>query len=576
MEQELADTKEEKRLAEFAEARAEQLAIARGEALYKCQERLTEAERQQVQLADVLKLTLDKLGMGLTPSPAPMSSQEYQRSPGQLLDRPAGPLFASAHGLAIDTSTTMLAPRNTTDVAAIHNQQHSASEPDTPLSGFTVYSNELHESPAADGVKPHSRADSPTYHTNNNSDRANNENGQQQQRQYVENPRPRNATNWRDISEVVQRSSNSQSPDCVTPCGPVAVNSNGNGALAVAGTNNSQLHADLEADRLAKLIIPHLEASQLESLVRFGASLGSPTLASPTMQRHLIDALRKSRTEERREYHDHFHQQQKEQQLMPAPQMPVAHHDAPERFVPFAMPAPAQCVQPRPSMQQYGGPLSQAAGWTSPGLNGSSAHHIKTVFENAPGGSGVGTGGENGFYKPFSAAAAIAPETNNYNNNTNQEQDGVAMPAPRPKKTTFKINTATARAGQQQQHAVASPFSQDGDTIKAVMQQGIQLDERIITNDGVPEDDRFARQRRAAERLAAKINSKLPPEYQTADPLGLRNKGQQTSRNASATNVVASRSTSSTSTRSSGGTGAKRAPKGSLRRQQTERYCLAN
>ncbi|KAG7673292.1 hypothetical protein Ndes2526B_g03277 [Nannochloris sp. 'desiccata'] len=574
MEQEIAEVKEDKRLAEFAQARAEQLAIARGEALYKCQERLTEAERQQVQLADVLKLTLDKLGMRLTPSPAPTASQEYERSPGQLLDRPAGPLFASAHGLAIDRSATMLAPRNTTEVALYPKQQYSssASEPDTPLSGFTVYSNELHDSPGAAGARPDSRAHSPTYYNNNNSDNAkDNEQQYQQQRQYLEKPRPSSATKWKDISEVVQRRSNSQSPDCTTPLGPAAMHVNGNNStLAVSGANSGQLDADSEADKLAKLIIPHLQASQLESLVRFGASLGSPALASPTMQRHLMDAIRKSRTEERAEYHERMHQQ--EQKLLPAPQMPVAHHApprAPENAVP-SLPAPAQCLQARPPMQQHGGPLSQATGWTSPGLNGSPAHHIKTVFENAPSGSGVGTGGENGFYKPFSAAATTAPDTKT-NNQKNQTRDGVAMPAPRPKKTTFKIITAAAPPGQQQ-HAGSSSLSQDGDTIKAVMQQQFQHDGSINTNDAVPEDDRFARQRRAAERLAAKINSKLPLEYRTADPLGLGNKGyHQMSRDASATNVVASRATSSTSTSSGGsGTGGTRAPKGSLRRQQAE------
>lgn len=570
MEQELADSKEEKRLAEFAQARAEQLAIARGEALYKCQERLTEAERQQVQLADVLKLTLDKLGMGLTPSPAPTASQIYERSPGQLPNRPAGPLFASAHGLAIDTSTTMLAPKDTTDVAANQDQQYSASEPDTPLSGFTVYSNELHDSPGAAGPRPDSRAHSPTYYPNNNSDNSN-DNGQhyQKQRQYIEKSRPSSATKWKDISEVVQRSSNSQSPDCATPLGPSTVNSSGNGAIDVAGVSN----IDSEADKLANLIIPHLQASQLESLVRFGASLGSPTLSSSTMQRHLVDALHKSHTEKQGEHHDSLHQN--EQQLLPAPQMPIAPPPPPppgrENVVP-SMPAPAQRSQPRPPTQQYGGPLSQAAGWTSPGLNGSSAHHMKTVFENATRGSGVSTGRENGFYKPFSTAATIAPETRTNNNiDQNQAQGGVAMPAPRPKKTTFKINSAAAPLGQQQ-HAGASSLSQDGDTIKAVMQKGLPHDGIMNTNDGVPEDDRFARQRRAAERLAAKINSKLPPEYQTADPLGLGNRGHQRSRDASATNVAVSRATSSTSTRSSG-SGGRRAPKGSLRRQQSEAYC---
>lgn len=71
MREEVVKARNEKRQAEFGQARAEQLAIARGEALYRCQERLADAEQQQVQLADVLKGALNKMGMDMTPSPAP-------------------------------------------------------------------------------------------------------------------------------------------------------------------------------------------------------------------------------------------------------------------------------------------------------------------------------------------------------------------------------------------------------------------------------------------------------------------------------------------------------------------------
>jgi hypothetical protein len=573
MEQELAEAKEEKRLAEFAQARAEQLAIARGEALYKCQERLTEAERQQVQLADVLKLTLDKLGMGLTPSPLPQS--EYERSPGQLPDRPAGPLFASANGLAVDT-----------DLASVDHQkqQHhssSASEPDTPLSGFTVYSNELHDSPGAAGRD--SRARSPTYYTNIDNER-------QQRRQYLESLRPSSATKWKDISEVAAPGNNrSSSPDCATPLGAAPLTAPLNGTLA---TTAAGVDADAEADRLAKLIIPHLQASQLESLVRFGASLGSPTLASPQMQRHLVAALRKSRNEEG----FNEDQQQQQQRRMnyqqpdiapPRPSIAQAPR-APEEHIAPAMPAPV-VLPPRPLMQQQqqqhypgnvagGGPLSQAAAWASPGLNGSSAHHIKTVFENATqlqggagGGGNSGGNGENGCYRPFSAAATTASE--NANNNQ-ARSDALAMPPPPPlpKKTTFKIVGSAAPPRQEQQHystataAIDSSLAtSDGSTIKAVMQQNQY-------NSSVNDDDRFARQRRVAERLAAKINSKLPPEYRTADPLGLSTDNINT--NNTSKNVVQSRAISASTSTSSGGSGngGKRAPKGSLRRQQAEAY----
>lgn len=180
------------------------------------------------------------------------------------------------------------------------------------------------------------------------------------------------------------------------------------------------------------------------------------------------------------------------------------------------------------------------------------------MFENATTSTDGGVG-QNGFYKPFSAAA-IASETEHKSNKELRDADALAMPAPPPRKSTFKFGAAHPSAAYPGLALPSSSVDSDGERIKAVMMPG-------QGNNGVPDDDRFARQRRAAERLAAKINSKLPPEYQTADPLGLGSKGQVRSRTTT-DGVSASIAASSTSA----GSGARKPPKGSLRRQQAEAF----
>ena len=60
----LEDVSEQLRRSEFARERAESLAKARGVALMKCQEALSDAEEQQVQLSGLLRNALEQLGVG--------------------------------------------------------------------------------------------------------------------------------------------------------------------------------------------------------------------------------------------------------------------------------------------------------------------------------------------------------------------------------------------------------------------------------------------------------------------------------------------------------------------------------
>lgn len=486
MAQDVTAAREAQRKAEFAEAKAEQLAIARGEALYRCQERLTEAQTQQVQLAEILKVTLDKLGMGLTPSPA-SSVHLRELSPGLLADRPIGPLF----------------PPSILHIPGEHMRSHSPqSQPDTPLSGFTVYSNDLHDSPTAESRPSEGNSEHPTTDSGGSS------------------------TKWKDISEVARTSP----------------------------TSSGQQHRALEAQqnsgarRLASAnTVPRMEASQMDSLVRVGASIASSARESSVTQQ-VYDTLRSIEREMRPVKSQQGATRPAEagaQRLTNAPAVVSQRRDLPG---------------PGPSR---GGPLSQASGWTSPGLNGAS-QHMTTVFNSS---------GDKAFYTPFGAAAPSSSgrtsagppaPTSGASDKTRLEENKRmvgSMAAPLPRKSTFKLGQIT-----QVQGPAMSNASGDGQgTIKAIMSPEVRhayglhkQPAALEYSGGVPEDDRFARQRRAAERLTQKINSKLPPEYRTADPLLLL---------GPVSRPLSGGMASSGSGGSSCGSARKKAPKGSLRRR---------
>ena len=63
------------RQAEFARARAEAIATARGEALMHAQEATREAQAQQAQLEELLQLACERLGLEVVPTPGPAPDQ---------------------------------------------------------------------------------------------------------------------------------------------------------------------------------------------------------------------------------------------------------------------------------------------------------------------------------------------------------------------------------------------------------------------------------------------------------------------------------------------------------------------
>lgn len=115
----LQKTREQLRKLEFANERAESMAVARGAALMKCQEALSDAEDQQVQLSGLLRSALEQLGVGETRS---MNT----------------PCTNHSHHSSMRFRYSNITPPS-------RHQRPASSLKDTPLTGFTVYSNPVSE-----------------------------------------------------------------------------------------------------------------------------------------------------------------------------------------------------------------------------------------------------------------------------------------------------------------------------------------------------------------------------------------------------------------------------------------------
>lgn len=512
MQQELQVTKKEKRALEFAKAKVEALASARGHSLMRCQQAVKAAEEQQVQLSEVLRLALDKLGLGVKTPDSACMSQDYkhtaeaapadhrgtaadcQRQEAVAVEHPAAQLFMS--------------PPPQHSVAQQRPASAESASRQSP-SGFTVYSNELSDTPLA---QPTADAEEECA----------------------------SATKWRDISEVV-----AQSPASAVATPPTIGEQQAAVAVAV----------EEHARRLAQMIIPQLETTQLESLVNIGASMASPSYLPQDVRQKMLQTLASSQ----------------ELNIVEAPK------DVQQAVAPVeTVAAPARTLP------------SEPAGWTSPRQNLPTLH-VDAVLQDTDG----------DFYAPFGSSAPRsqppqrpvslpAPTTSSIEAmpppppKPRAQLAAAAAPKPQevrnqqasrePRRSTFSMADATQHASI----SLRSPRDgvSDSGLIKAV---GVSREtlahaapaktaEAVAQRvSGIPEDDRFARQRRAAERLVQKLNSKLPPEYRRADPaaFGLGVTGGAT---VQAKVSVATPTADRVATPGSGGSsGGRKAPKGSLR-----------
>jgi len=126
--EELAEVTDRLRQSEFARERADSMATARGEALMRCQDALSEAEEQQVQLSGLLRSALEQLGVG-SPVPAEDRLITSQKAPASV---------STAHAAKFKYAN--ITPPSGSGLMPCDYRRDR-----TPLTGFTVYSNPVSE-----------------------------------------------------------------------------------------------------------------------------------------------------------------------------------------------------------------------------------------------------------------------------------------------------------------------------------------------------------------------------------------------------------------------------------------------
>ncbi|KFM26475.1 hypothetical protein F751_2693 [Auxenochlorella protothecoides] len=268
------------RRSEFARARAEALATARGEALMHAQAATRDAEAQQLQLSALLQTTLEHLGCAPSPTPTRPGAR------ASLGESRAGALRASLEG-----SLASLARGLHPDGAEAPTEEEEAPALDASrshFSGFTVHTNDL--APGAPSSRG-TRAEPFSLDNGSPSPRARapGENAPPQAEA------PRSSQGWRGIASALRSSvqggagghrsidpgqglQDTPLAPAWTPVGPAGGEGRGTHSQAAAA-----------AQRPAPLLLPgdvpapvgagSLRGKATTSLVRTGASLASPGFA---------------------------------------------------------------------------------------------------------------------------------------------------------------------------------------------------------------------------------------------------------------------------------------------------------
>jgi hypothetical protein len=456
--QEAKAAKEAQRMAEFAAARANAMSEARGAALLKKNAALAEAHNQQLKLSEMLQVALRQLGYDFVPeleSPClPQPTHEISRLPEAEEDR------AQQQSPSHDTATT----NDKMNTGALHpsgllgDRADAGNGRDTP-DGFTIYSNELSET------------HSPTPPLCGDSSES------------VESD---SAAHWRDISEAV----------VVGPTSPSASSAATPLNALVPGT--AAPVAEDWAEREARRLMARMNATQLESLVRIGSLAASGAMPSPDMRRQVLEVAQQASKgtpaaedegpkQARKVRHsagitgteeEDGHRKAAscgsggyvQQGKTPAVQRDTESKQEPHKHLPS---------------QDFYLPLGNVAHTLLP---------IKADVKQRVGPLARGAAGSNASSRPLSTAFAVASVSGPTNDNK-KDDEGLIKAVPSPRKDVSKHSLRSAATAPQ---ASATCRTKHCD----------------VDGDG----DVNARQRRAAERLVSKLNAKLPPEYQRADP----------------------------------------------------------
>jgi hypothetical protein len=138
----LEQATEQLRKLEFAKERAESMAVARGAALLKCQEALSDAEEQQVQLGGMLRSALEQLGVG---DIGDIGRRDWMGGAGALMSTPDHANHANHSHHAHHAHHSSMRFRYSNVTPPSRRQRPASSFKDTPMTGFTVYSNPVSE-----------------------------------------------------------------------------------------------------------------------------------------------------------------------------------------------------------------------------------------------------------------------------------------------------------------------------------------------------------------------------------------------------------------------------------------------
>lgn len=483
--------KNEKRQAEFGQARAEQLAIARGEALYRCQERLADAEQQQVQLADVLKGALNKMGMTMTPSPAPRRQSMEGASPeGDQFtkDQEAG-LEPLGSELILDGSPDDIARKMQT-IYDGYNIDDAVVDPNQAY--VNVYSNEMHN---GEGSPPKTRpSTAEVLHHPDLNDRSG-------ASESSLSSKSRNSTRWKDFSEALA----AKRAEC--------------GQEKNERENGEQLAVD-----------PLPIATWLQSPLAEDDPLHHPFVGSSLFKSEKASCS--SAAQKPDGVHTELHSGSSATGNSSIPERKVhsgitkkeSHSTTTTTTTTTTSEASKKKRRSR-SEGTLAVPDVRAAGWMSPEIEKGDGEHMKSV---------LGVADAEQFYLPFSAGLAEGTMINRAERKGTQQVTSSMMPPPPA------VSMGKSKIGPQSKAA-------DG-YIKAGRLEEIEevYDEYEYQQEQEEED---IRRQRAIERLSQRVNQQVPPEQRVADPLGLTTKYGR--RNFSYSNYSSRATSESKSTSSS-------------------------
>lgn len=470
--QEATAAREEKRMAEFEAARAHAMSEARGATLLKKNAALEEARAQQVKLSEMLQVALGKLGYEFVPEPesppvAPTSPDTGKTDP--LEERSRKDQLWPEKGSENDILDGEFDGENTRDSSSGFGNL----KPDSGWHKHSAQEQGLNRrlestpNPRKGNIKDNdfviysnelSTTPSPVAPLSLDGESA------------LSSGISDSGTKWKDISEAVVASSVEK--EFKTP------------SMNTMLHTNIQASAESWAEQETQRLLSQLNASQLESLVEFGNMAASGLITSPEMRQKVLEVVHHGKSG------NHEHLNAAKQISSKSSDMGRKGNSVLDekinRIDKFGV-----REQERHS-QRYDGDSTRVTSSTG-GLSPTHRHRQSSKDEDALADVGpLGMGAKNKTLDVISQSSTRSVEE----------------PSAKP---TSKQNCLQKSANKKDGLIKAVSLSKT-----TIRQKG--MSENNPKRSMGPQDDEFARQRRAAQRLMEKLNAKLPPEYRSQDP----------------------------------------------------------